>query len=86
MTEQEFVETQAATVGQREPDFEFNLTDTVGLKDTALKGRIIARTQYETAENQYLVDYSHPQGLHSGRDWWPESSILIPSVENFDAA
>lgn len=52
----------------------FELSRTVRLIETAETGTVIARAEYLTAENSYLVRYRAADGRQV-ENWWGESAI-----------
>lgn len=55
-------------------NFIFNLGEEVMLDLSEEKGRIKARAEYETGENQYLVIYCAADNRQT-ECWWGESDI-----------
>jgi hypothetical protein len=52
--------------------FELNAQVSIGVSSEA--GEVIARAEYATAENSYLVRYKSAQGV-AVEAWWPESAL-----------
>ncbi len=56
--------------------FEFELGANVEIIASKEYGEIVARAQYSTGENQYLLRYKAGDG-RAVEAWWGESAIVI---------
>ncbi len=54
--------------------FKFELEATVGIKASQESGEVVARSEYSTNENQYLVRYMAGDG-RAVESWWGESAL-----------
>jgi hypothetical protein len=55
-------------------DFKFNLNDAVQVSVSAEVVVVIARAEYVTSENSYLVRYAASNG-NATQTWWGESAL-----------
>lgn len=55
-------------------DFEFSLSDPVRIVASDETGEVIARAEYLTAENGYLIRYKSADG-RAVESWWGESAL-----------
>ena len=71
----ELTEEQLATAPAPEkPGFRFHIGERVGLIESDERGVVIARAEYATSENGYLVRYC--AGDHRMTEaWWGESAL-----------
>jgi hypothetical protein len=58
--------------------FIFELGQTVIIEASGETGRVIARAEYETSENGYLIRYKAGDG-RATEAWWTEDA-LIPAT------
>lgn len=61
-------------------DFEFELDEVV---QACVEGRILARKDSSTRENEYLIEYDDGSG-HRFRRWFPEREVFTIDDENND--
>lgn len=55
-------------------NFKFELDQEVIIAVSNEQGLIIARAQYRTSENQYLLRYKNNEG-RAVEEWWGESAL-----------
>ena len=58
--------------------FNFDIGETVKLLHSDEGGSIIARAEYQTAENCYLIRYCARDGRQV-ESWWGESALTQPA-------
>lgn len=55
-------------------EFKFGLGQTVSITASLESGEVIARAEYATSENSYLVRYKAADG-RAVESWWGESAL-----------
>lgn len=55
-------------------EFRFSINQTVSISASGESGQVIARAEYASAENSYLVRYKAGDG-RATEQWWGESAI-----------
>ena len=54
--------------------FKFHMHDQVSIKASSEQGSVVARAEYDNAENNYRVRYVGADGKATER-WWTESAL-----------
>jgi len=54
--------------------FKFEVTQRVALTESGETGKIVARAEYDSQENQYLIRYKAGDGRQV-EQWWGESAV-----------
>lgn len=66
------------------PDFKFNLGAEVCIMTSDERGIVIARAEYTTSTNDYLIQYRAADG-RAVEAWWREDAISLISLNDMCA-
>lgn len=74
INEEPVIEQESEEEEQTKNEFEFELGEEVNIACSLESGRVVARSEYECGENQYLVCYQDGTGC-AVEKWWRESAL-----------
>ena len=60
-----------------DPEFEFDVDDTVVIAMSGEQGRVIGRSEHLDTANQYHIRYKGADGM-ARETWWTETALCTP--------